>query len=143
MFEQSQQSAFYDYRPLSMVATPDKIAPKNPVVLSGLGEVKNFQKRSAYFSADVDVSFGQATVVFPISAFPNWKVYLNSSIVETPYKTGKDYGEITLTFDKGITLVQGYYEDTPIRKVANMITFLSLLLVLVLVTTPHDKKNNQ
>jgi len=143
VFEQSQQSAFFDYRPLSMVTVPENIAPANPVVLSGLGEVKNFQKRSAYFSADVDVSFGQATVTFPITAFPDWKVYLNSSITPTPYQIDKEHGEITITFNKGITLVQGYFEDTSIRKIANAITFISLLLVLVIVVAPHDKKNTQ
>lgn len=143
IFQQSQQSAFFDYRPLSMVTVPENIAPANPVVLSGLGEVKNFQKRSAYFSADVDVSFGLATVTFPITAFPNWKVYLNSSTTAAPYQIDKEHGEITLTFNKGITLVQGYFEDTPIRKIANIITFISLLLVLVIVVAPHDKKNNQ
>ncbi len=143
VFEQSQKSAFFDYRPLSMVSVPEKIAPSNPVVLSGLAEVKNFQKRSAYFSADVDVSFGQATVSFPISAFPDWKVYLNSSVTPTVYQIGEDHGEITLTFDKGITLVQGYFENTRTREVANIITFISLLLSLVIAVAPHDKKNTR
>ena len=143
LFEQSQKSAYFDYRPLSMDSVPEKIAPNNPVVLSGLAEVKNFQKRSAYFSADVDVSFGQATVSFPISAFPDWKVYLNSSVTPAVYQIGESYGEITLIFDKGITLVQGYFEDTPIRKIANIITFISLLLSLVIAVAPHDKKNTR
>jgi hypothetical protein len=142
-YSKEQKSAFFDYRPLSMVGVPEKIAPLNPVVLSGLAEVKNFQKRSAYFSADVEVFAGQATVSFPISYFPNWTVYLNSSITPSVFETGKEFGEITLTFNKGITLVQGYFEDTPIRTVGNTLTFLSLLLVLVIVLNPNARKNNQ
>jgi uncharacterized membrane protein len=139
-YSKEQKSAFFDYRPLSMVGVPEKIAPPNPVVLSGLAEVKNFQKRSAYFSADVQVYAGKATVAFPISAFPNWTVYLNSSITPTKFETGNEFGEITLTFDKGITLVQGYFENTPVRTLGNTLTLLSLILILVIVTVPHDKK---
>lgn len=142
-FISQEKSAFYDYRPLSVNGTLDGVAPANPVVLSGLAEVKNFQKRSSYFSADVEVGNGKATVRFPISNFPNWKVYLNSAIAATPFETGKDYGEITLTFDKGITLVQGYFENTPIRTISNIISFISLLIVLVIATTSNDRKNNQ
>ena len=106
-FISQEKSAFYDYRPLSVNGSLDGIAPANPVVLSGLAEVKNFQKRSSYFSADVEVWSGNATVRFPISNFPNWKVYLNSAIAATPFETGKDYGEITLTFDKRYNISSG------------------------------------
>lgn len=142
-FMNQQLSAILDYRPLSMKSIPKNVAPQNPQILSGIAQIGNFQKRSSYFSTDIEVFSGDAKIAFPISNFPNWKVYLNHSITATSFETGKYFGEITLTFKKGHTLVQGYFEDTTIRTISNIITFTSLLLVLLIVLIPNARKNNQ
>lgn len=142
-FTNQQLSAILDYRPISMKSIPENIAPLEPQVISGQVEVSNFQKRSNYFSADVYVLSGEGEVVFPISDFPNWTVYLNNGLSATQYRTSDYFGEITVTFKKGHNLIQGYFENTPIRSISNIVSFISLLLVLLIVLVPNDRKNTQ
>lgn len=141
-FITQQESAFFDYRPLSMKSVPQTVAPLKPTVISGLAEAKNFQKRSSYFSADIEVYDDEATISFPITNFPNWTVYLNGDATPTPFTVGQRYGEITLTFKKNDTLVQGYFENTTLRSVANIISFTSFLILLVIVLIPNARKNS-
>lgn len=142
-FVTQQGSAFYDYRPLSMTVLPDKPAPPMPSVLSGIVQMDSFQNRSNYFSVEVEVYSEEAVIAFPVSSFPNWTVYLNHSISSTPYKTGDKYGEIILTFKKGHTLVQGYFENTPVRTFSDIITAVSILSIMVIALTPNAKKTDQ
>lgn len=142
-FVSMQKSAYFDYLPRSIKEIPTSVAPKEPTVINGTVQLTSYQKRSNYFSVEVEVFNDNAHVSFPVTSFPSWTVYYNHSATPTTYTVGEKYGEIVLEFPKGHTTVQAYYENTPLRTLANTLTFVSFLIVLIIATTNNVKKNSK
>lgn len=131
-FDTQSLSAVADYLPLSSKVTPETLAPKTIELISGNANVNYFEKRSNYFSAEIEVYSDNAKAIVPITYFENWRIYFNGGQKAEKITTGEKYGEMIIDISKGKTLVQGYFENTKIREIGNLLTFLSFTVILVI-----------
>lgn len=133
LYNLQAKAALADYLPLSASVLPQEPAPDSPEVISGNVNVHYFDKRSNYFSTDIDVFSSSAVIRFPVMYFPDWRIYHNAEPTAYPISINNDLGLITVSLDKGTHRLQGWLEDTFVRKVANLITLSTLGLILFLL----------
>lgn len=126
------KGALLDYLPKTSPKIPQTKAPSLPVTKSGQVTLNYFDHRSNYFASEFDVlSDDGAVVQFPIMYFPGWEVYQNRAATPIQPDIDNDYGLITVDLTKGHTLIQGFFENTPIRTLGNLSTFFSGLVLLL------------
>ncbi len=71
----------------------------------------------------------EATLRFYTHYFPDWQIRVNGK--ESTFTIEKDLGYILLELPKGEHLVELTFQDTDIRKQANLISIISLILLVV------------
>lgn len=138
-FLKQQKSALLDYLPVSSQVIPLDIAPALPQLSDDRVNINYFEKRSNYFSTELDIYVDNVTVTFPIVYFPGWQVFYNRSASGFAYTYDNDLGLITVKLNKGHHLIQGFFDNTPIRDVGNIVTFISFLTILVMVVISNEK----
>lgn len=130
LWEDQQKAAILDYLPKTAVQ-PREAAPNKPIVVSGKGEILKFENRSNKWQFQAKVE-DKTSIEVPVFDFPKWEIKVNNS--PTQYSNKNYLGRIAINFDKGGDfLVSGKFEDTPIRQVSNIITVLSLSVLLWLI----------
>lgn len=126
------KGALLDYLPKTSKKIPQAKAPSLPVTKSGQVTLNYFDHRSNYFASEFDVlSDDGATVQFPIMYFPGWEVYRNRAATPIQPDIDNDFGLITVKLTKGHTLIQSFFEDTPVRTFGNWSTFISGFVLLL------------
>ena len=143
LYHEQIKAAVADYLPSTSSKIPLSQAPDLPIVVSGDVSIHYADKRSNYFSTEIDVYSDNAIVQFPIVYFPNWTVYRNSSQDPYPISYDNELGLIQVDIPKGANLLQLWFENTQIRTVANLITLLSSGAVIVLLSTEKIKKKKK
>ena len=123
-----QQGSLTDYLPQN-AKKPDRIAPKTPFV-NGNAKIENFEKSSNKFEFKVETK-DRAIVDIPIFDFPNWQVYANGSPIKHSNKG--EFGTIQVTLGPGNYLVNGYFQNTQLRMIANSLSVLAAGLVLLVI----------
>jgi hypothetical protein len=73
--------------------------------------------------------------------FPGWTFYINRNPKPIKIELSKDYGLPEIKLTKGHHLVQAFFEDTPIRKIANSLTVVSFIILIALFI--HEDRKNQ
>lgn len=128
LWEEQQKAAILDYLPQSAVQ-PREPAPPAPVIKSGRAEVSNFINRSNKFSFNINV-LEKTEVEIPVFDFPNWQIKVNKKYIQ---HTQGRIGRIAIYLDSGEYYVEGRFENTLIRNLANCITVISFIILLVLI----------
>jgi hypothetical protein len=137
-FELQQKSAILDYLPVTAKDAPKGASPQNPVIIGGEGKAYNYSKRSNSFFFDAEIYSNEAEIQIPIQHFPNWVVISGGNKISS-YPSG-DYGVITVKLANGKHLIQGRFENTSIRNIANSITVISAVLIFVFIVLDHNRK---
>jgi len=140
LFNLQARAALLDYLPETSVKIPDGPSPKFPELLSGRANINYFENRSNYYSSEFDVYTNEIKVRFPIMYFPGWTFYLDRNPRPIKIELSEDYGLPEIALTKGHHLIQAFFEDTPIRKLANGLTTISFL-ILVSLYIYDDRKN--
>ena len=138
-FANQSKAALLDYLPKSSTAIPQEIAPDSPQILTGRVSINYFDKRTAYFSSEFDIYTDSATIQFPVVYFPGWELHQNRSPEVMKFEYDNDLGLITVELTAGHHLVQGFFENTPIRTVGNLLTFISALGLLTWCIFTYEK----
>lgn len=121
-----QRAAILDYLPVHAVE-PLEPAPKMPMVVEGKAEIKNFENRSNRWKFEV-TTVSQSRIEVPVFDFPGWQVFVNGKKIT---HSNKNYlGRISFTLSSGNYFIVGRFEDTLIRKISNIITVVSILVVI-------------
>ena len=81
------------------------------------------------FSVEINV-LEPSYVQIPVFDFPNWTVYSNGKEIEHDNKS--TLGRISLHLQPGNYQIQGIFKDTLIRVIANSLTLISLVFVLLI-----------
>lgn len=126
--EKQQYAGILDYLPKT-ATEPKEAAPQDPIVLSGKAEVENFDKRSNAFTFKVRVQ-ENTSIEIPVFDFPVWKIKIDDQ--EFTHSRTEYMGRIKINLPKGNYLVKGYFTNTPIRSFANLITVISVALLLAI-----------
>ena len=121
-----------DYLPIWVGRTADR-RDLIPEAETGKIEVNNFIKNSHKSSFDLEV-IEDATIVIPITYFPNWKVNLSGNEIITLEPNNE--GLIRIEVPEGVYQVRLVFGNTPIRTFGNVLSAASLLLLIVMVVKP-------
>lgn len=132
------RGALLDYLPKTVQVIPESKAPAGPQILSGKVDINYFDKRSNYFSSEFDVQTSEALVQFPVMDFPGWTLYQNRSRIPIKYDNDNDFGLITTRLERGHHLIQAFFEDTLIRKIANLLTIVSSLAIVIWIIVANQ-----
>ncbi len=136
------RAAVLDYLPRSAKIDPKKKAPQTIDIKLGEVEVNYFDKRSNYFSTEVDVRSEKAIIDFPVMYFPNWTLYYNR-LDKMPFRYDNDLGLITVDLSKGHHLIQAWLENTPVRTISNLISLFSALVIILWLVLTHEKTSKE
>jgi len=123
LWDQQKRGAVLDYLPKTALE-PREAAPESPIVRSGRAEVINFINRSNRWGFNITVQ-NRVEIEVPVYYFPNWEVKVDGR--EYPFSYNNLLGRISLILEPGNYEVEGSFKDTPIRKIANLITVLSAI----------------
>ena len=138
-FEVQQRAALLDYLPNASKAVPQEIAPDLPQIVEGDVSINYFDKRTAYFSSEFDIYTTTAKIRFPVVYFPGWELHQNRSTRIMEFDYDNDLGLITVELTRGHQLIQGFFENTPIRAVGNLLTFISTIGLLAWIVIAYEK----
>lgn len=143
-YDEQIKGALLDYLPVSSKKIPEKKAPALPINLEGIVTLNYFDHRSNYFASEFDVGSDDGAVVrFPVMYFPGWEVFQNRKGTQISTDIDNDFGLITVKLTKGHTLIQGFFENTPVRTLGNWSTFISGLgLLLWFLFSKSSKDEN-
>lgn len=137
-YEYLTTSGIKDYYPKYGKTFPTHLAPQNPIIIQGVGSAKLIEKKSNNASYFMDIKSAKAEIQIPIVYFPGWEATSLKGQVEI-YPSG-DLGLITAKvspLDQEFKLI---FRDTPIRFVGNVVSFLSIILVLGWLLKTSKKK---
>lgn len=140
MWEEQQKAAILDYLPTAAVE-PRESAPGNPKVVSGKARIENFDNKSNRWQFKAQVKENNTVIEVPVFDFPNWTVFINNQKVN---HSNKNYlGRISINFDKkGDYVVKGKFNNTSIRTVSNLISIISLVVLIGLYYGKNKKSIN-
>ena len=124
-----------DYLPILVkVIKEEKIT--TPQVLAGEAKIDNYQQKGTRVSLTVNSAQG-ATVEVPATYFPGWQARVNGQKVET--FAGDELGLVAFKVPGGESEVSVKFGDTPIRTVSNIVSLISLGIVLLLFCDTKGK----
>jgi len=142
-YNQQIRGALLDYLPSTVRVIPETKAPSGPQIITGKVDINYFDKRSNFFGSEFDVLSEKAVVQFPVMDFPGWRLYQNRQATPIKSENNNDFGLISVNLDKGHQLIRAFFEDTPTRRLANVLTLVSgfLLTIWVIVSHQSDDEN--
>lgn len=135
-WELQSKAAILDYLPVQAVE-PREPAQKQPLVVSGEAITNGLKVKSNKWSFSVDVKT-PAEIVVPVFDFPNWQVFVNEK--SYPHTSDKVVGRIMLNLDPGEYEVKGVFKNTPVRLLSNIVSIISLILLVLIVRNAQIKK---
>lgn len=127
LWEKQLTISIFDYLPIFAQMPPDKKAPDEPIFIQGEGEVMSYEKGTNWQKGKIKVS-REATVRLPVFYFPGWQVLVNGQ--KTDFSYDNFLGLPTFSLVQGEHQVFTRLYDTPIRKIGNLVSLVSFLLVL-------------
>ncbi|MBP9758714.1 hypothetical protein KBD45_03390 [Candidatus Dojkabacteria bacterium] len=128
--------SIFDYLPIYATLPPINEAPKTPEIMDGKGEVLDYIKGSDFQYGIIKVS-EDASIRLPLFDFPGMVVKVNGEKT-SHYNNdcrGHDfcYGLISFNLPVGEYKIEVELTDTPVRKIGNTITIVSLIALLYLI----------
>lgn len=138
MWETQQKAVILDYLPIQSVE-PLEPAPPKPIIVKGDVQIKNFENKSNRWKFEAHVD-DRSIIEVPVFDFPNWQVFVNGMKVEHSHKNY--LGRISFTLGRGDYVVVGKFENTLIRTISNIISFISILVIILIPFYGKIRKNN-
>jgi hypothetical protein len=135
--EDQMKSALLDYLPKGVEEVPENLAPEAPWVVEGEAKVSEYAKRSNFWRFTIDVSSEQARIRVPIFDFPRWEVLIDQQLID--FNSDNPQGVIELLVPQGSHTVVGFFRDTKLRTIANMITMISFVSLIVYIVAKGQK----
>ena len=117
-----------DYLPV-WVATIDGEVFNDFKTETGEMETNDFKRASDKFSGNVVVK-SKANILAPITYFPGWQVWVNGKIL--PQQSPSSMGLISFELLPGSYKIDVKLTNTPIRSIGNILSLISIGLVVVL-----------
>lgn len=120
-----------DYLPVSVRSVPDKEPVSEISLLVGNASIFGYERGSASFRFGIDNN-DHAIVRLAIPYYPNWVIKSNGVEIKN-YYDNNSLGLMTLIFGEGRFIVEGKLHDTPVREISNIISGVSMVIVLTLL----------
>ncbi|MCL4366969.1 6-pyruvoyl-tetrahydropterin synthase-related protein [Patescibacteria group bacterium] len=128
--------SIFDYLPIYAKLPPNHAAPAVPEILDGQAQFVSYQKGSDFQTGRIQVEQA-ATVRFPLFDFPGMKVFLDGQEINHHHYDcrNEEYclGLITTLVPTGTHTLIVRLTNTPIRLFGNIISIISIIIILYLV----------
>ncbi|MDD4938278.1 MAG: 6-pyruvoyl-tetrahydropterin synthase-related protein [Candidatus Shapirobacteria bacterium] len=118
-----------DYWPKFGQNFPTSFAPNQPISSNDIN-INYFYKNSRQVNLIANVD-SDGTITIPLVYFPNW--YLTIDGQPSEIKIDPDLGLIKFDVQKGNHTIFLELKNTPIRNIANIISLISLFLIIILI----------
>src|SRR3972149_4955511 len=126
-WDEQRSSAIYDYWPVASSDVPKDFAPSQPWFIYGDGSITGQKSGSHNIKTSVHVSTPKADVVFPTVIFPGWKASVNGE--NYPILPYGPLNLISLNLPAGENTILLKFSDTPVRRIGNITSLVSLGLL--------------
>ena len=108
-------------------------APKEPVqIIAGTGIVSNVEMSSTLHQFNVTAD-NDVTVLDNTLYFPGWKATIDNQKIPIEFQDANYRGLITFPVSQGLHKVEVRFSESPIRMIANVISVISLVFIIVRV----------
>jgi len=138
LWELQVTGGIFDYLPKSASRPPGDPGFTIPQFLTGNGGIINYQTGSNWLSFEAKVSTDNADIIIPQYDFPGMVVSLDGKPVS--YQTDPDLGRIIIKVPQGDVKVDLVLKRTFIRTLADLITFLSIIILICYLC--HGKRKS-
>ena len=132
--------------PIWSIRFMEKSAKATIEVISGEASFEKLQRKSTYHSYQVNVLSETARVRENTLYFPNWIVLVDGKETPIEFQDPANRGIITFYVSQGKHKVELLFKDTKLRTVSNVISFTSLLTLVLLfgfhLKLKYEKANN-
>lgn len=119
--------SIFDYLPIYAKHPPTQKAPESPIFLEGEGEIISGEKGTDWQKWRISVKAANSRVIFPLFDFPVWIAKVNNQ--KSVITHDNELGLITLDLPNGINEIDLKLVGTPLRKISNILTLFSLILI--------------
>lgn len=144
-WEKQLTASIFDYLPIYAKLPPNRKASPKPEIISGQAEFINYQKKSDYQKGELIVT-KSAKIRLPLFDFPGMKVYVDGKEANFSHDDCRfeDYcfGLISFDLSPGKHIIEARLTDTDVRTIGNLVSFLSLFLLIALLYL-YEKKPAQ
>ncbi|HUV71533.1 MAG TPA: glycosyltransferase family 39 protein [Clostridia bacterium] len=135
--ETQMASALLDYLPKEVKQIPETLAPQLPWVVEGEAKISQYVKRSNFLRFTIDASSAETKVKIPVFNFPRWEVLIDQELVD--FNSDNPQGVIELSVPQGSHTVVGFFCDTAVRSLANVISTVSFVSLIALIIIKNQK----
>lgn len=135
-WETQQRASILDYLPKTALEPREK-APNLPIIVSGNAQISSYINKSNYWKFKINV-LDQIKIEIPVYDFPNWQVFIDGQKVG--HNHNNFLGRISFDLLPGAYNIEGRLENTTVRTIANVISLLSILGIIVLAKYGKSKK---
>lgn len=132
-----QTDAIFDYLPVYAKAPPGGPAPDKPEIKGGIATISEVKKGTNWYSFSIKVK-EKAKIQIPIYDFPGWRVSVDKKPV--PISHDNFLGLITVLADSGEHKVNVRLTNTVVRSLANIISVVSWLMMILLFLSVLRKR---
>ncbi len=127
-WDKQQTISIFDYLPVYADLPPVSPAPDKPYILGANGYIKNGQKGTNWQTWNV-VLKDEGMLRLQLFYFPGWEVKVNGKISQIDYSN--ELGLLTFPLSEGESFVHAKLKDTPLRKLSNLLTLISIMAIPV------------
>lgn len=127
-----------DYWPSSTQEFPTTMAQTPPQFSSPQANLLSFHKTSQKIQGEATNSGPDPLeLILPAVYFPNWQLTINHQ--PASYQIDPRFGQIVLSLPPGNSTFELKFTDTPIRRLANIISLISLFLFIIKLKYDHSE----
>ncbi len=147
LWERQLTISIFDYLPIYATLPPWSKAPQFPEIIFGDAKILSYNKGSDYQIGEVVVLSDKARIRAPIFDFPGMVVLANGKTIPHFNNdcSSQRYclGLVTFDLDYGRYNIEIRLKDTPVRKIANIISLVSFCaIIFLLVKGKYEQKTS-
>ena len=138
-WEKQLTISIFDYLPIYGILPPWSKAPDFPEVLSGNVKFLEYKKGSDFQTGVLEAT-KDSMIRIPLFDFPGMEVRVDGNVVSHVNNncSGERYcrGLITFSVPSGKHNIEIRLRDTPIRRIGNVLTLISIVILIILFLFP-------
>lgn len=117
--------------PIWSVRFMEEFPKENIEILNGDAEIVDYSRTSVKHEYLIDAK-EKVRIKENTLYFPGWKIYDNYNLINNiEFQDPQHRGVMTFNLEKGLHYIVVSFEDTKVRKVSNIISHISILLLIV------------
>lgn len=127
--------SIFDYLPIYAKLPPPSEAPKYPEIMDGKAQIINYQKGSDFQTGQIIVQ-SKANIRLPLFDFPGMKVLDNGHEIMHWHDDCRNQkyclGLISFNLETGSHKIEAKLTNTPIRNIGNILSAITIILLIIL-----------